>query len=223
MARLTASGRPRISALTFATTPPTCRPYSIRAMTQPTSHFPPKASAATAYSLISAQTVGLLRHHASPSVWRRRQGGGDRARSARAWPELTYNVALNGDLSVDVVPVAVGASEGTVHFRTFANLGCGHLDEAGDIEVPVKPLQEVLRERDATRVDFNEDRRSRPQRTRCSCLSSTRRPRRCGRSGSWSSIFGRASGRSIASPACWRSATRRWHARDPTPCSSAWG
>jgi len=70
----------------------------------------------------------------------------------RALARLTFNVALNPDLRIDIVPLAVGASAGTVRFRTFANLGYGHIDSDGDIQVPMMPLVDVLQSRDVHRI-----------------------------------------------------------------------
>lgn len=76
----------------------------------------------------------------------------------RALARLTFNVALNPELGIDIVPLAVGAAAGSVRFRTFANLGYGHIDAEGDIQVPMMPLFDVLHSRgvpqiDATKID----------------------------------------------------------------------
>jgi FkbM family methyltransferase len=71
----------------------------------------------------------------------------------RALARLTWNVGLNPALRIAVVPTAVGATISSVRFRTFGNLGYGHVDPEGDIAVSMKPFLDVVREQGLAAID----------------------------------------------------------------------
>jgi FkbM family methyltransferase len=70
---------------------------------------------------------------------------------------LHQNLALNGCDNVVVVEEAAGARTGTARFASRADrhqTGWGGFAETGDVEVPIRTLDEILAEHGVTSVDF---------------------------------------------------------------------